>query len=127
MRIEDFDSECDVTKPADIEAALSKRHDGGINSFWLSHEAEEFPAINIMVKGGLAYVHYFPQERRAGFASVAEVPGPRPNETSALLLSPTEKIWVRNGALIPFSKALKVAQEFAVSKTMPRCIRWFEL
>jgi hypothetical protein len=56
MRIEDFDSECDVTKPADVEAALSKRHDGGINSFWLSHEAEEFPAINIMVKGELAYV-----------------------------------------------------------------------
>jgi hypothetical protein len=40
MRIHDYDSVCDVAKPADIAAALSKRHDGGINSFWLSHGAE---------------------------------------------------------------------------------------
>ena len=53
MKIEDYDSECDVTNPTDIEAALRKRHDGGINSFWLSHGASKFPAIGILVKGDL--------------------------------------------------------------------------
>jgi hypothetical protein len=127
MRIQDYDSVCDVTRPADIEAALSKRHGGGINSFWLSHGAERYPAINIMVRGGLASVHYLPKDRDAGFVSVAKVPGPRPDETSTFFVGPTEKIWVRNGELVPFSDALKVAQEFATSATMPRCIQWFEL
>jgi hypothetical protein len=127
MRIEDYDSVCDVTKPADIEAALSKRHDGGINSFWLSHGAKEFPAIGILVKGDFANVHYFPKDRDPGFTSVAVVLGPRPEETSLFFVGPTEKIWVRNDAVIPFSDALKAAQEFSISTTMPKCIQWFEL
>jgi hypothetical protein len=36
---------------------------------------------------------------------------------------PTEKIWVLNGAVIPFSDALKAAREFAISKTLPKCIQ----
>jgi hypothetical protein len=127
MRIEDYDSVCDVTKPADIETALRRRHGIGINSFWLSHGAEEFPTINVMVKGDRAYVHYFPKDREPGFASVAKVPGPRPNETSVFFVRRTEKVWVRDGAVIPFSDALKAAQEFSISATMPKCIQWFEL
>jgi hypothetical protein len=127
MRIEDYDSVCDVTKPADIEAALNKRHGGGINSFWLSHGAKKFPAIGILVKDDRAYVHYFPKDREPGFASVSNVIGPSPNETSIFFVRRTEKAWVRNGAVIPFSDALKVAQEFSISTTMPNCIQWFEL
>lgn len=118
---------CDVTRPADIEAALSKRHGEGINSFWLSHEAERYPAINLLVKGDLASVHYLPKDRDAGFVSVARVPNPRPDETSIFFVGPTERIWVANYQLVPFSDALKVAQEFAISATMPRCIQWFAL
>jgi hypothetical protein len=127
MRIEDFDSECDMTKPADVEAALNKRHRGGINAFWLRHGTERFPAICILVKGDIANVHFFPREGHPGFTSVANVSGPSSNETSVFFARPTEKAWVRNDALVPFSDALKAAQEFAVSKTMPKCIQWFEL
>jgi hypothetical protein len=127
MRVQDYDSLCDATRPADIEAALSKRHVGGINSFWLSHGAELYPAINIMVKGELATVHYLPKDRDPGFVSVAKVRGPTPDETSIFFVGPAEKIWVRNDAVVPFSDALKVAQEFSISTTMPKCIQWFEL
>ena len=127
MRIEDYDSECDVTNPADIEKALRKRHDHGINAFWLSHGTKQFPVIGILVNGDLAHVHYFPKDREPGFASVAKVPGPRPNETSIFFVRRTEKVWVLNGAVIPFSDALKAAQEFSISATMPKCIHWFEL
>jgi hypothetical protein len=127
MRIEDFDSKCDVTKPEDVEVALNKRHVGGINAFWLSHGTEKFPAIGILVKGELANVHFFPRERHPGFTSVANVFDHRSNETSIFFVRPTEKTWVRNDALVPFSDALKVAQEFAASKVMPKCIQWFEL
>jgi hypothetical protein len=127
MRIEDYDSECEATDPADIDAALSKRHGDGLNSFWLSHGAEEFPVINILVKGDLAYVHYFPKERHPGFASAAKIPGPRPDETSVFFEYPTEQMWILNGALIPFSGALKAAREFALSATRPNCIQWSKL
>jgi hypothetical protein len=127
MRIEDFDSEHNAASPRDIAAALSKRDGRGINSFWLYHGAEKYPTINIMVKGDLAYVHYFLKHRHPGYASVAKVLGPRPNETSIFFLYPTEKVWVRNDALVPFSDALKVAQEFATSTEMPKCIQWNSL
>jgi hypothetical protein len=127
MRIQDYDSVCDVTSPADIASTLSRRHVGGTNSFWLSHGAELYPAINIMVKGDLAAVHYLPKDQEPGFVSVANVRGPRPDETSIFFIGPTEKIWVRNDAVVPFSDALKVAQDFSISTTMPNCIQWFEL
>ena len=75
MRITDFDtpfldSAPDVTARLEIESVLKKRDDAGMNCFWLSHGTEKFPAINIMVNGDLAYVHYFPEERHPGYASV---------------------------------------------------------
>src|SRR5258708_5310504 len=100
MRIQDYDSVWNVTKPADIEAALNKRHDGGINSFWLSHGTGLFPVIGMLVKGNLANVHYIPRDRDAGFTSVAKVLESSSEETSVFFVRPTEKIWVRNGAVI---------------------------
>jgi len=127
MRVEDFDAVHDVTTLADVQAALSKRHDAGINAFWLSHGSKKHPAISILVKGDLAYVHYFPNEDHPGLASVAELPVPRPHETSIFFVSPNEKVWILNGAVVPFSDALKAAQEFSVSRTLPKCIRWNSL
>jgi hypothetical protein len=34
---------------------------------------------------------------------------------------------ILNEAVVPFAEALKVAQEFAVSKEMPKCIPWNSL
>jgi hypothetical protein len=127
MRIYDYDFVWDVTEPADILAALSKRHGEAINSFWLSHGAGQYPAVNILVKRELSSVHYIPKERHAGSVSVAKVPGPRANETTIFFIRPGEKIWVANDQIIPFSDALKVAQEFATSAALPKCIQWFDL
>jgi len=127
MKIEDYDSVCDVVSAQDIEAALSRRHHNGMNSFWLSHGTEEFPYINILAKGDLAYVHYFPSERHPGFASVAKVSVDKPHETSVFFLYPTEKVWILNGAVVPCSEALKAAKEFSITTAMPKSIQWFEL
>jgi hypothetical protein len=127
MRIEDYDSVRDVVSSQEIEAALSKRHSNGMNSFWLTDGEKEFPYINILAKGGLAYVHYFPREGHPGFASVAKVPVDEPRETSVFFLYPTEKVWILNGAVVPFSDALKAAKEFSITTAMPKSIQWFEL
>jgi hypothetical protein len=50
MKIEDYDAVCEAATSQDIEAALSKRHGNGMNTFWLSHGTEEYPYINILAK-----------------------------------------------------------------------------
>jgi hypothetical protein len=127
MKIHDFEAGLDVATVPELEAALSRRHGVGINSFWLGHIAGGFPAINIVVNGDLAHVHYFPKEHHPGFASVADLPGPRPHDTSVFFIGPKEKIWVLNDEIVPFSQALKAAEEFAVSNAMPKCVRWRSL
>jgi hypothetical protein len=127
MKIEDYDSVCEVATSQDIEAALSKRHGNGMNTFWLSHGIEEYPYINILAKGDLAYIHYFPRDGHPGFASVAEGPVDKPHDSSVFFLCPTEKLWILNSAVVPFSDALKAAKEFSITAAMPKSIQWFEL
>jgi hypothetical protein len=127
MRIEDYDTVLDTKNPVDIEAALSKRHGAGRNSFWLSHGINGFPAINIMVNGNLAYIYYLPKERHPGFASVGMVPGLRSGEYTVFFPSSSKETFeIMNEAVVRFSDALKVAQEFAVSAELPKSIQWSE-
>jgi hypothetical protein len=128
MRIQDYDSICNVTNPADIASAMSRRHRAARNAFWLSHGSELFPAISILVNGDLAYLHYFPKERHAGLASIGDLPGLKAEEfTKFFPEQSNEPFDVMNEAVVPFSDALKVAHEFSISATMPKCIRWNSL
>jgi hypothetical protein len=128
MKIEDYHAVYDVTNLADIEAALRKRYRAGRNSFWLFHGGNKFPAINIMVNGDLAYIHYFPEERHPGFGSVGMLPGLRSGEeTDFFLSSSDEPLGVMNEAVVRFSDALQVAREFAISPALPKPIQWSEL
>src|SRR5258708_7579075 len=116
MRIQDYDTICDITSPADIEAALSKRYEAGRNAFWLSHGNKRYPAINIMVNGDLACPYYLSKEGHPGFASVGEMPGLRPGEDSDFFMhNSDEPTGIMNEAVVPFRDALKAAQEFAIS------------
>jgi len=126
--IADLDSALDVTTRLEIETVLSKRDDAGMNSFWLSHGAEMFPAINIMVNGDLAYARYFPNEDHPGYASVGNLSHLSRGGITNFFHDPGgEPFDILNRAIVPFSDALKVAQEFAVSKELPKCIPWRSL
>jgi hypothetical protein len=128
MRIHDYETAWNPRGPAAIEAALSRRYVAGRNAFWLYHGSEGFPAINIMVIGDLAYVHYFPKEQHPGFASIGTVPGlPSGGDTSFFPDDGGETFEILNEAVVRFADALKVAQEFAISPGLPKCIQWSEL
>jgi|SRR5215472_9672814 len=127
MRIEDYESKHDVADPADIRTVLSKRYSGR-NTFWLFHGDEEFSEMNILVNGELAYVHFFPREGHPGLASVGTLPSLRPGEDMVFFLyNSREPIEVMNESVIPFSSAMEAAREFAISKILPKCIRWRSL
>ena len=127
MRIEDYDSACDVIRPADIESALRKRRDGGVNAFWLGRIAGGFPALNIL-NGDLAHAHYFPDADHPGFASVGGSLGLVMKNTLCFsTATPKKNAEIMNDEIVLFSDALKAAQEFAVSNAMPKCLRWDSL
>ena len=128
MRIEDYDAVSHVTSPADIEVALRKRHGAGRNGFWLSHGSDKSPAINIMVVGDLAYVLYFPDDQHPGFSSIGTVPGLSVGGVTSFFPDDTHETFeILNDSVVRFEDALKVAQEFAVSPTLPKSIQWLEL
>ncbi len=128
MRIEDYDAVWHVTSPADVEAALRKCHGAGRNGFWLSHGSNKSPAINIMVMGDLAYLLYFPEDKHPGFSSMGTVPGLRPEGVTSFFPDDTDETFeILNNSVVRFEDALKVAQEFAVSPTLPKSIQWLEL
>jgi hypothetical protein len=79
MRIWNYNTVWEGTSPAEIGRILSTSHGNRRNAFRLSHGEKKFPAINIMVSGELAYVHYFPKERHPGFASVGLLLGLKPD------------------------------------------------
>jgi hypothetical protein len=128
VRIEDYHTVWDVTSPADIEAALRKRHGAGRNAFWLFHGSNTSPVISIMVKGDLAYVHYFPKDRHPGFASFGALPGLTSGCDTSFFPDDTEETFeIMNYAVVRFADALKVAQEFAISPALPKSIQWSEM
>jgi hypothetical protein len=128
MRIWDFEGAHDATTPTEVEAVLNKRYGAGLNSFWIGHEDGKFPAMNIMVNGDIAYVHYFPKQGHPGLASVGSVPCLRSGEFTEFFPSESkESLDIMNEAIVPVSDALKAAQEFAASKTLPKCIQWNSL
>jgi hypothetical protein len=117
-----------VETPADIDAILSKRYRLRINSFWVADSAGAFPAINIMVNGDLAYVHYFPKDQHPGYASVGGALGLNPEEDTDFFHDNAQETFpIMNDSVVPFSDALKVVQGFAISKSIPKCVQWNEL
>jgi hypothetical protein len=82
MRIEDHKGVYRARIPQEIEEILRKRYDNDVNSFWLAHGDELYPAINLLVNGELAHLHYFPSDRHAGFASVGDLESLKPGGTS---------------------------------------------
>lgn len=85
MIVYDFETGFDVANLPDLEAVLRRRHGDGINSFWIGETPGGFPALNIVVKGDLAHVHYFPGGDHPGFASVGWVPGFDPSKTTTFI------------------------------------------
>lgn len=61
MKIEHFGGWEDVTDEASLDRVLAKR-------YWLS-AAIGYPTLSILVRDGMAALHYFPQEDHPGFLS----------------------------------------------------------
>jgi hypothetical protein len=127
LRVDDFNHTVMVSDEEALERALRVRY-ADANSFWLTHDHEKNPAVSILVRGELAYVHYFPSESHPGFASVGSCENvARAGSTIFFMDSVNQEQEILNASVVPFSKALKAATEFFSHKELPSCLEWTEL
>jgi len=127
MRIVDFKGVTETESIEQLETILRRRSENDYNMFSLSHTNEEYPCLEIPVKGGIAALFYMPKEFDAGLRSMGRMPGIKRQEVSIFHLSTGEELPVINDAVLPFSAALNAAKEFFLSKSPPQSIEWFEL
>ena len=129
MEVIDFGGTHSAHSIAELEQLLGVRFKDQLNHFWLLADGSDFPRLAIMVKGDLSAIHYFPQERHAGYVSLGGKLNLDPDKMTTFSInhSPAHNISVRNEFVIPFSEAMKVAKEFFHSQELPRSIGWVEL
>jgi Immunity protein Imm1 len=128
MRVEDFNKRIEVVSEEELGSAMSQRYVDSSNLFWLSHQPEGYPVLAIHVKGDLAVLNYFPEERQAGFVSIGSVSSLEPREFTIFSSSSTgETDMIPNHQIVPFAAAIEAAKEFMRSDTLPTSIKWFEL
>ena len=128
VRIQDYESTIISTKDAETELFLSRRHGNGVNAFWLSHGNEQYPYMIILVKDGLASLHYFPRDADPGMRSSDGSSDPDSfGMTTFYLNSPSEKLDVINDSIVPFELAVEAAKQFSKSREAPSAVRWFAL
>lgn len=127
MVVHDFGGKHEVNSDAKLDAVLAARYGDGVNEIWMCHVAL-YPALNILAKKDLACVHYFPEEFDPGYQSLSPIGNLAPKgSTEFFVNTPTEPVYVLNGAIVPFSLARQAAKEFAGSPKLPSCIKWLRL
>jgi hypothetical protein len=122
----DYQREWNAGSRSEIAAVLARRHDRGVNEFWLSHEGREFPHMAIEVAGDLACVHYWPSEGHPGWRLLGSVPGLDPEGETEFQIC-REYGTTPNEFVVPFSVALEAAVAFSADMRMPVVGDWFEL
>jgi Immunity protein Imm1 len=128
MIVGDFSGEIEVEDERQLANALRRRHAGELNAFWLCDKQKERPALSILAKGDLAYLHYFPTEDHPGYASIGRAGGLASGETTDFCMALDEyPVPIQNNRIVPFHMAVKVAKEFLRSDELPKAIQWFEL
>jgi hypothetical protein len=128
VRIYNYGHKYVVENPSQIAAIMSKRFDGGLSEIVLMPDRRKHPFLIIALKDDLAALHYFPDERKAGFASIGGKLGlPPDGMTTFKTGGPHTDIEVSNDAVVTSAEALVAAKEFFHSQQLPKSIRWLEL
>jgi hypothetical protein len=128
MTISDFDSTQNVETTDELRAVLAKRFevDGAlVNSFWIAL-GSAFPLMCIVVKDDLANVWYSDSEDSPGANSVGSVQG-LPDGGGTRFYLDEERHWVPNESIITVSDAILAAEEFLLTGTRPKSLRWLDL
>ena len=121
MKVEHFGGAAEVTDRSALDSLLSARYGNDVNEYLLGGE-ETYPYLMILVRGSVAYLHFFPAEGHAGFQSLGD--GGAAGTEAFYTNKPTEPIWVPADAVVPFEQAREAAHEYLHSGLIPSSVRW---
>ena len=127
MQISFLDGQVTVDSVKEIEDVLQSS--SSKNCFYLNHTDREFPYLNVLIKGNIAVLYFFPENGHPGFVSTGNMLSLDQNGSDSFSISkyPGDDIEVPNNALVPRSIATLAAQEFFESGKIPASVKWFEL
>lgn len=91
------------------------------DEIWISGDEEEYPCLNILVKGKYACVHYFEDE-----GDVLQSCGGDLDE-EVVFLAGGEEWAASEDAILSLEQAVKCMEEFLDTMECPECIEWDEL
>jgi len=116
-----------VASLSQLETTLESRYDDS-NCFWISHDDDQYPTLNILVKGDISYLNYIPKEFDAGYRSVGQR-GRDSDDVVTFSISEYsgDDLDILREAIVPWSTALVVAKDFFQSKELPNSVAWFQL
>lgn len=92
------------------------------NEIWISGDDEEYPCLNILVKGKYACVHYFEDE-----GDVLQSCGNDDFDDEVVFPAGGEEWTAPEYTIISFKQAVKCMEEFFDTMECPECIEWDEL
>jgi hypothetical protein len=129
MTITDMCGTYEVSTVDDLERLLGRRYYNNVNSFWLVHGSERYPALSVCIKGELAYLQYAESGKDAGLRSAGTFQSAQPGEMTTFSVSkyPADDISVLNDAVVTTASALAAAKEFYTSKQLPTSVDWVRL
>lgn len=127
MRIQDFFGEIEVETSGELHDALRRRSELNSNNFYLWHPPEKYPLLNILVKGDLAYIHFFDTEDSAGRHPHTTLDMDLDGCTVFCHGHPGNTTEVWNGMVLPLSTVLEASEQFLEKAELPTCIEWEEL
>jgi hypothetical protein len=127
MLICDLEGDHEAETAVELEHALSKRDESGLNHFQLFHGSAEWPSLIIMANGEIAWLYFLLSSEHAGYYSVGSVPGLDPKGRTRFVSPGPQEEQLFNDQLVPFADALKAAEEFRVTGQLPQCVDWCEL
>lgn len=128
MIIKDYEDSYSATNENDIEEIMAHRYKGNVNAFWLSHGANNFPVMLVLVKENVASLHFFTKDRDPGLSSIGHVNGYESGGISIFYMNNAEEEHeVSNDSIILVNLAICAAKEFQITKSLPKCVEWLEL
>ena len=128
VTISDMKNTKDVFSIAELREILSVRYDNDANSFEIVPFGKDVPHLTVAIKQNISVINYFDSSEGAGFVSDNPDNNLDPNGFTILYYeSPASGEEYCNRQIVSASDAMRAAEEFAATLTLPAAIRWTEL
>ena len=127
MTVISFEGERQCNSLEELNEVLELRSERDNNDFILIPN-EDYPNMEILIKGDWTYIYYFPEEDHAGFFAYMDNNGlDKDGDMEFNIGSFNSVIEISNEHVIPVEKAYEVAREYFASNELSKEVKWFEL